>query len=190
MAYVSADLGKVSFRSAARPVRPEVNARQRCAPSGANLFGALRSPHGRIVGRREGNERHVRQSVGKAWRHSRPADAARRADGSRCRCGDARGSPRAAGGRRRARCRARLRRQGSRAGDRRHRHQVGHARPDGRQDRPRPACRNAWLRQPDNRSQCARAHRHHDGRPAGLRQNHHHRETVASLSPTATAARC
>jgi hypothetical protein len=31
-----------SFRSAARSTRPEVNARQRCAPSGANVFG---QPH-------------------------------------------------------------------------------------------------------------------------------------------------
>src|ERR1700747_642690 len=30
-----------SFRATARSWRPEVNARQRCAPSGANVFGAV-----------------------------------------------------------------------------------------------------------------------------------------------------
>ena len=81
----------------------------------------------------------VRQSVGKAWRHSRSADAARCAVGSRCRCRHARSAPRAARGRRRARGRAHVYRQGSRTGHRRHRRQVGDSRPDGREDRPRPA---------------------------------------------------
>ncbi len=30
----------------------------------------------------------------------------------------------------------------------------------------------------------------HDGRPAGLRQNHHHREDRQAAAPSATAARC
>jgi len=33
------NLGKFSFRPADRPLRPEVNARQRDAPSGAKVFG-------------------------------------------------------------------------------------------------------------------------------------------------------
>src|SRR5579859_4894210 len=93
----------LSFRPADRPRRPEVNARQRDAPSGANVFGAAL----------------VRQSVGKAGWHSRSADATRRADGGRCRRGDARGTARAAGGRRLARRRPLLHRTRARAGDRR-----------------------------------------------------------------------
>jgi len=37
--YIPPNLGKFSFRSADRPLRPEVNARQRDAPSGAKMFG-------------------------------------------------------------------------------------------------------------------------------------------------------
>src|SRR5450756_489096 len=81
-------------------------------------------------------EERVRQSVGKTWWHSRSADAARGADGSRRRCGDARGAPRAAGGRRLARRGQEFYRKGPRAGDRRHRGQVGDPRPDGGEDRP------------------------------------------------------
>ena len=158
-----------SFRPAARPWRPEVNARQRDAPSGANVFGlsvigdgsraspasagedrGLRasllagpfadrrwrfacSSRAGQTGRRTGR---VRQSVGKAWWHSRSADAARVAVGGRRRCRDARGAPRAARGRRLARRRQELHRARPRAGDRRHRGQVGDARPDGGEDRP------------------------------------------------------
>src|SRR3984893_17435176 len=49
---------------------------------------------------RQQEETRVRQSVGKAWWHSRSADAAWGAERGRRRCGDARGAPRAAGGRR------------------------------------------------------------------------------------------
>ena len=35
-----------------------------------------------------------------------------------------------------------------------------------------------------------RAGRHHDGRPAGLGQNHHHRQDRASGSPSRASARC
>ena len=54
--------------------------------------------------------------------------------------------------------------------------QVGHARPDGREDRPRPADRDLGRERRADRSQCAGAGRHHDGGTAGLRQNHHHGE--------------
>ncbi len=120
--------------------------------------------------------RLVRQPVGKAIRHSRRPDAARRAVGGRRRRGAARGAPRAAGGRRRARRGARLHRAGEEARGRRRRHQVGHARPDGRQDRPRRAGRDARLRRAADRPQRRGAGADHDGRPAGLRQNHHHRQ--------------
>jgi signal recognition particle subunit SRP54 len=56
------------------------------------------------------------------------------------------------------------------------RRQVGHARPDGREDRARSADRDAGIERAADRPQRAGAGRHHDGRPAGLRQNHHHRE--------------
>ena len=53
-------------------------------------------------------------------------------------------------------------------------HQVGHARPDGRQDRPRRADRDARRRTPSTIDLNApRAGRHHDGRPAGRGQDHH-----------------
>src|SRR6266404_77156 len=77
----------------------------------------------------------VRQSVGKAWWHSRSADAARVADGGRRRCGDARGAARAARGRRLARRGQKFYRESPRAGDWRYRGQVGHPRPDGGEDR-------------------------------------------------------
>src|SRR5436190_15463552 len=53
---------------------------------------------------RQQEDLRVRQSVGKAWWHTRSADPARLADGSRRRCGDARSAPRAIGSGRVARC--------------------------------------------------------------------------------------
>src|SRR5258708_1310747 len=154
-----------SFRPAARSWRPEANARQRCAPSGAIVFGVTpwRLPPGHIArhhpppGRRESaapgagmttvsettparsgtkDNGIVRQSVGTAWWHSRSADGARLALGGRRRRRDARGAPRVARGRRLARGGPQLHREGPRAGGRPHRREVGDPRPDGGQDRP------------------------------------------------------
>ena len=129
----------------------------------------------------------VRQSVGKAWWDTRSADGPRFAVGGRRRRRDARGAPRAAGSRRLARSCQRFYRARPRAGGRRHRRQVGHPRPDGGQDRPRRTGRHAWFRRPDHRSQCGAAGRHHDGRPARLRQNHHHRKTRPPHDPARQA---
>ena len=123
---------------------------------------------------------HVRQPVGTAWWNSRSPDAARRAVGGRRRCRAARGAPRAARGRRRARRGALVRRAGEEERGRHRGDQVGHAGPDGRQARARPADRDARLERRSDRPQRAGAGRHHDGRPAGLGQNHHHREDRAA----------
>ena len=56
------------------------------------------------------------------------------------------------------------------------RDQVGDARPAGRQDRARPADRDAGRAGRADRPQRAGAGADHDGRPAGLRQDHHHRQ--------------
>ena len=61
-------------------------------------------------------------------------------------------------------------------GRRRQRRQVGDARPDGGQDRQRRSGRDAGRgRRPDQPRRGA-AGRHHDGRPAGRRQDHHDRQ--------------
>ena len=65
----------------------------------------------------------------------------------------------------------RLHRQGQGEGDRPGGPALGHARPDGRQDRPRRARRHARLGRRADRSQRRPAGRDHDGRPAGLGQD-------------------
>src|ERR1700733_9581940 len=104
-------LGKTFF-STRRPV-PEAGGQRptaRCALGRKNVCIGL-STKGRSWVSAD-----VRQSVGKAWWHSRSADAARRADGGRRRCRDARGAPRIAGGRRLARRGALFHRKSPRAG--------------------------------------------------------------------------
>ena len=72
-------------------------------------------------------------------------------------------------------------------GHRRERHQVDQARPAGRQDRARRAGRDAGR---GRRTAAAEdrqpARRHHDGRPAGLGQNHHHRQARQAPEGTGT----
>ena len=119
----------------------------------------------------------VRQSVGKTGWHSRQPDPARRAQRSRRRCRDARGAPRAAGGRRRARRGARLHRRREEAGRSASR-SSSRSRParwSSRSSTTSWSRRSAPTRQVD-RPQRRAAGRDHDGRPAGLRQNHHHRQ--------------
>ena len=65
-----------------------------------------------------------------------------------------------------------LHRQGEGQGRRPGRGQVGHARPDGGQDRARRAGRHAGLGRRADRSRRPAAGRHHAGRPAGLGQDH------------------
>ena len=79
--------------------------------------------------------------------------------------------------RRRPRRRPRLHRRGEEARRRGRGHQIGHARPDGREDRARPIDRDPWLERAADRPQCAGPRRHHDGGIARLGQNHHHRES-------------
>ena len=57
------------------------------------------------------------------------------------------------------------------AGGRTGRHPLGHPRPDGRQDRPRPARPDAGRGGAGDRPQCAGAGGPHAGRPAGLGQD-------------------
>ena len=45
-------------------------------------------------------------------------------------------------------------------------------------------------RRPRHRSQRRAAGRHHDGRPARLRQNHHHRQDRHAASPTGRRKKC
>ena len=59
---------------------------------------------------------------------------------------------------------------------RRRGHQIGDAGPDGREDRARRADRDARRARRADRPQCPGAGADHDGRPAGLRQDHHHRQ--------------
>ena len=146
-------------------------------PRARKCFGMAVLQGGTLL---EGPENHVRQPVGTAWRNSRSPDAARRAHGGRRRCGVARSAPRAARGRRCARRRALVHRGGEEERGRRRGDQVGHAGADGRQARARPADRDARLECRSDRPQRARAGRHHDGRPAGLRQNHHHGQDRAA----------
>ncbi len=157
--------------TADRPMRPEATARQRDAPSGAKVLASSSCVRGEAEGK------NVRQSFRTFECGPRPADPARGAVGSRRRCGAAGSAAGADRGRRRARCRPRLHRRSQEARRRGCGHQVGHARPDGREDRARSARRYIGLRGPADRPQCAGAGRHHDGGTARLGQNHDHGES-------------
>ena len=144
-----------------------VNVRQRVALAGAIGHSAWVVP-------RDGRSADVSKSVRSPLGRPRQAHPARLADRQRRERGHARGAPRAAGSGRGARGRARLHREGEGQGRRPERGQVGHARPDGGQDRARRAGGDAGLGCRAHRSRRPAAGRDHDGRPAGLRQDHHH----------------
>ena len=78
-----------------------------------------------------------------------------------------------------------LHRQGARPRRRRRGGQVGHARPDGRQDRPRRAGRDAGLGRRPDRSRRRAARADPDGRPAGLGQDDHDRQDRQAAAPSA-----
>ena len=68
--------------------------------------------------------------------------------------------------------------------------QVGQARPDGRQDRPRRTGRHARLRRRSDQPRSAAAGADPDGRPAGLGQDHDGRQDRLSPDQTATRKKC
>ncbi len=132
----------------------------------------------------------VREPERPPWRCVRSTAWARCADGGGRARGDARGTRRAARGRRRAAGGARLRRQGDREGGRPERSPLGHAGPAGREDRQRCAGRDARLGRVGTGAGRHAAGRDHDGRPAGLGQDDHHRQDRASGWRSASARRC
>ena len=155
---------RLKLITADRPVRPEATARQRDAPSGVFVFAGLdpaihatvrpRWMPGSSPGMTE-KAPYVRQSFRAFECGPRPPDPARRAVGGGRRRGAAGGAARADRGRRGARRRPRLHRRGEEARRRRRGHQVGHARPDGREDRARPVGRDLGLERAADRPQRA-----------------------------------
>jgi hypothetical protein len=120
---------------------------------------------------REQSGEHVRGSEQTTGRRFRPLARARCAERSRCRGRPARGPHCPSRGRCGPPRGPRFHRLRPSQSNRRRSHPLGHAGPDGRQDRQRPPGRDAGRHGSRTRPQCHPARGHPDGRPARLRQD-------------------